>query len=124
MRLLNQGTGLLSLERLGMPARMMEKVRSALNRSSGMILVTGPTGSGKTTALYAALNEINSPDRKIITVEDRSSTAHRHQPGAGARQDRTHVRARVGARPCARTRTCPRGRNARPHDREIGLRAA
>jgi MSHA biogenesis protein MshE len=49
---------------------MMEKVRSALNRSSGMILVTGPTGSGKTTALYAALNEINSPDRKIITVED------------------------------------------------------
>jgi MSHA biogenesis protein MshE len=70
MRLLNQGTGLLSLERLGMPARMMEKVRSALNRSSGMILVTGPTGSGKTTALYAALNEINSPDRKIITVED------------------------------------------------------
>ena len=70
MRLLNQGTGLLSLERLGMPARMFDKVRSTLNRSSGMILVTGPTGSGKTTALYAALNEINSPDRKIITVED------------------------------------------------------
>ena len=70
MRLLNQGTGLLSLERLGMPARMFDKVRSTLKRSSGMILVTGPTGSGKTTALYAALNEINSPDRKIITVED------------------------------------------------------
>lgn len=70
MRLLNQGTGLLRLDRLGMPARMMEKVRATLNRSSGMILVTGPTGSGKTTALYAALNEINSPDRKIITVED------------------------------------------------------
>ncbi|HJV61121.1 MAG TPA: GspE/PulE family protein [Albitalea sp.] len=70
MRLLNQATGLLSLDRIGMPARMMQKVRSTLNRSSGMILVTGPTGSGKTTALYAALNEINAPDRKIITVED------------------------------------------------------
>ncbi|HEX6363236.1 MAG TPA: GspE/PulE family protein [Albitalea sp.] len=70
MRLLNQGTGLLALERLGMPARMLERVQAALARTSGMILVTGPTGSGKTTALYAALNRINSPDRKIITVED------------------------------------------------------
>ena len=49
---------------------MLAKVRGALNRTSGMILVTGPTGSGKTTALYASLAEINSPDRKIITVED------------------------------------------------------
>jgi MSHA biogenesis protein MshE len=70
MRLLNQNTGLLHLERLGMPARMLAQVRAALARSSGMILVTGPTGSGKTTALYAALAEINTPDRKIITVED------------------------------------------------------
>ncbi len=70
MRLLNQSGGLLSLERLGMGPRMLTKVRSALHRTSGMILVTGPTGSGKTTALYASLNEINSPDRKIITVED------------------------------------------------------
>jgi MSHA biogenesis protein MshE len=70
MRLLNQSGGLLQLERLGMGAAMLAKVREALNRTSGMILVTGPTGSGKTTALYASLNEINSPDRKIITVED------------------------------------------------------
>ncbi|MEO8154480.1 MAG: GspE/PulE family protein [Rhizobacter sp.] len=70
MRLLNQSGGLLSLERLGMQPRMLAKVRAALNRNSGMILVTGPTGSGKTTALYASLAEINSPDRKIITVED------------------------------------------------------
>ena len=70
MRLLNQGTGLLALERLGMPPAMLARMRAALGRTSGMILVTGPTGSGKTTALYAALNEINSPDRKIITVED------------------------------------------------------
>ena len=70
MRLLSQSGGLLQLDRLGMPGRMLARVRSALARSSGMILVTGPTGSGKTTALYAALNEINTPDRKIITVED------------------------------------------------------
>ncbi len=70
MRLLNQGTGLLELDSLGMPARMLERMRATLGRTSGMILVTGPTGSGKTTALYAALSEINSPDRKIITVED------------------------------------------------------
>ena len=70
MRLLNQSGGLLRLDRLGMSESMLAKVRGALQRTSGMILVTGPTGSGKTTALYAALNEINSPDRKIITVED------------------------------------------------------
>jgi MSHA biogenesis protein MshE len=70
MRLLNQSGGLLQLERLGMGEAMLAKVRGALQRTSGMILVTGPTGSGKTTALYASLNEINSPDRKIITVED------------------------------------------------------
>ena len=70
MRLLSQSTGLLRLDHLGMPARMLARVRHALTRSGGMILVTGPTGSGKTTALYAALAEINRPDRKIITVED------------------------------------------------------
>ena len=70
MRLLSQSTGLLRLDHLGMPAKMLARVRHALTRSGGMILVTGPTGSGKTTALYAALAEINRPDRKIITVED------------------------------------------------------
>jgi MSHA biogenesis protein MshE len=70
MRLLNQGGGLLGLERLGMPPRILERVRHAVARPSGMMLVTGPTGSGKTTSLYAALAEINTPERKIITVED------------------------------------------------------
>jgi MSHA biogenesis protein MshE len=70
MRLLTQSTGLLRLDRLGLPARILERLRHALDRAGGMILVTGPTGSGKTTTLYAALAEINSPARKIITVED------------------------------------------------------
>jgi MSHA biogenesis protein MshE len=70
MRLLNQGTGLLKLDRIGMPPRMLERLRQVIHRPSGMVLVTGPTGSGKTTTLYAALEELNRPERKIITVED------------------------------------------------------
>jgi MSHA biogenesis protein MshE len=70
MRLLNQSSGILGLQRLGMPPQILERVQEVVHRSSGMILVTGPTGSGKTTTLYAALEEINTPERKIITVED------------------------------------------------------
>ena len=70
MRLLNRESGLLGVENLGMPQGMTERFRAIINRVSGMVLVTGPTGSGKTTTLYAALNELNSPTRKIITVED------------------------------------------------------
>ena len=92
MRLLAQNTGLLELDKIGMPPRVLERLRHALKRPSGMvlgfapneaqrwealvkqahgiILVTGPTGSGKTTTLYAALNELNSPEKKVITVED------------------------------------------------------
>jgi MSHA biogenesis protein MshE len=70
MRLLNQGTGLLSLDRLNMAPRILERVRATIHRPSGIMLVTGPTGSGKTTTLYAALNDLNSPEKKIITVED------------------------------------------------------
>jgi MSHA biogenesis protein MshE len=70
MRLLNQNTGLLELDKIGMPARVLERFRHSLKRPSGMVLVTGPTGSGKTTTLYAALNELNSSEKKVITVED------------------------------------------------------
>ena len=70
MRLLNQSTGLLGLDNLGIPAGALERLRRAVRRPSGMVLVTGPTGSGKTTTLYALLREINSDERKIITVED------------------------------------------------------
>ncbi|MBY0268735.1 MAG: GspE/PulE family protein [Burkholderiales bacterium] len=70
MRLLNQGSGILALDNIGIPADMLAKVREVIQRPSGMVLVTGPTGSGKTTTLYAALNELNTAERKIITVED------------------------------------------------------
>ncbi len=70
MRLLNQNSGLLGLDRMNIPPRVLERLRHAIRRPSGMVLVTGPTGSGKTTTLYAALTELNSPEKKIITVED------------------------------------------------------
>ncbi|MDE2251212.1 MAG: Flp pilus assembly complex ATPase component TadA [Gammaproteobacteria bacterium] len=70
MRLLSQGTALLSLGKLGMPAATEERFRRLVERTAGMVLVTGPTGSGKTTTLYAALNHINRPGVKVITVED------------------------------------------------------
>ena len=70
MRLLDQSAGLLTLNQTGMPDTMAEKFRAAINRPHGMILVTGPTGSGKTTTLYGALSELNKPDLKIITAED------------------------------------------------------
>jgi MSHA biogenesis protein MshE len=70
MRLLNQNTGLLGLDRLNMPPRILERLRHCVRRPSGMVLVTGPTGSGKTTTLYASLSELNTTEKKIITVED------------------------------------------------------
>jgi MSHA biogenesis protein MshE len=70
MRLLNQASGILGLDRIGMPQWMLDRLRDIIQRPSGMVLVTGPTGSGKTTTLYAALDELNTPERKIITVED------------------------------------------------------
>ena len=70
MRLLVQNASLMELGRLNMPPRVLDRFRNAIHRPSGIVLVTGPTGSGKTTTLYAALNELNTPEKKIITVED------------------------------------------------------
>src|SRR5690606_37869213 len=70
MRLLAQRAGGFNLNGAGMRAGRLERFRRLLNRPYGMVLVTGPTGSGKTTTLYAGLAELNSPEKKIITVED------------------------------------------------------
>ena len=70
MRLLDQSQGLLNLDGTGMPTRLLERFRRTIKRPHGMILVTGPTGSGKTTTLYGALTELNHPEVKIITAED------------------------------------------------------
>ena len=70
MRLLNQGAAMKRLDDIGMPTDMLKRFREILGRSAGLVLVTGPTGSGKTTTLYAALAEINAAELKVITVED------------------------------------------------------
>ncbi|HET7340490.1 MAG TPA: type II secretion system ATPase GspE [Methylomirabilota bacterium] len=70
MRLLQRSSVFLPLERLGFPADTLKRFESLIKLPHGIILVTGPTGSGKTTTLYAALDKINGPGVKIITVED------------------------------------------------------
>jgi MSHA biogenesis protein MshE len=70
MRILDQSKGLLDLNLLGMPADLLERFKAHIRSPHGLILVTGPTGSGKTTTLYAALSSVNHPQTKIITAED------------------------------------------------------
>jgi type II secretion system protein E len=70
LRLLRQNSTLLGMGEMGMDARELKSFRRVLGLPHGIILVTGPTGSGKTTTLYTALNEINDQVRKIITIED------------------------------------------------------
>ncbi len=70
MRLLDQSGGVLRMEQLGMSDGLLDDVRKVIHKPYGLVLVTGPTGSGKTTTLYSILNELNQPQKKIITVED------------------------------------------------------
>ena len=70
MRILDKSQALISLEALGMGEASSELFQDGFKRAYGAVLVTGPTGSGKSTTLYAALNEINEPQRNIITIED------------------------------------------------------
>ncbi len=70
MRVLDRGNVQLSLDKVGLREDDLEKVRGLINRPNGIVIVTGPTGSGKTTTLYAALNELNDPSTKILTAED------------------------------------------------------
>lgn len=70
IRLLDQSSERVILDQCGMPDDMLIKFRQLIHSPNGVILVTGPTGSGKTTTLYAALSELNSSEKKIITIED------------------------------------------------------
>lgn len=70
IRIIDNSKALVSLETLGFSIDMLKRFRQQLTNPHGMILVTGPTGSGKSTTLYAALSEINSPQRNVCTVED------------------------------------------------------
>ena len=70
LRLLDKKKGVISLSEIGLGAAGAQTMERMLSRTSGIILVTGPTGSGKSTTLYAALNKVNSSEKNIITIED------------------------------------------------------
>lgn len=70
LRILDSSRGILNFSELGFTAHGEQKILSALQRHNGIVLVTGPTGSGKTTTLYSMLAELNSPDKKLVTLED------------------------------------------------------
>lgn len=70
LRLLEKSSRVLSIKELGLGNENFQTIKKLVNISNGIILVTGPTGSGKTTSLYAILNYINSPDKNILTIED------------------------------------------------------
>ena len=70
MRLLDEGNKIFSLEQLGLCDRDLKKIQSLIDKPHGMIVVTGPTGSGKSTTMYAVLSKLNSVSRNIVTVED------------------------------------------------------
>lgn len=88
LRLLDQAAGQLKLEQLNMPSHVHERLSRALLKPHGIILVTGPTGSGKTTTLYAGLSSINSRSRNILTIED---PVEYLLPGIGQTQVNTKV---------------------------------
>ena len=74
MRVLDRGNVQLSLDNVGLRPDDLETVRDLIKRPNGIVVVTGPTGSGKTTTLYSCLNELNDPETKILTAEDPLNT--------------------------------------------------
>jgi len=88
LRLLDRGRGELKLEEIGFGPNTLKMFRSLIGISHGIILLTGPTGSGKTTTLYAALNELNCHERNILTVED---PVEYQLPGVGQMQVRPKI---------------------------------
>lgn len=70
MRILDKSNTTIDLEKLGMPDKLLANIRSIIHRPNGIFVVTGPTGSGKTTTLYSCLKELNTIENKIITTED------------------------------------------------------
>ena len=125
MRLLDQSQGMLGLDNSGMPPTIMRRFKSAVTRPHGLVLVTGPTGSGKTTTLYGALTYLNKPELKIITAED---PVEYRLP----RITQVQVNAKVGLHFATVLRSCLRqdpdvllvGEMRDQETVEIGLRAA
>ena len=93
IRILDKAALTGSIDQMGMDEETLGKFRKAIDAPHGMILVTGPTGSGKTTTLYSVLQELNSPQYNIVTVEDPIEyELDGHQPGRGPQRHRPRFR--------------------------------
>ena len=96
LRVLDKSNLSASMDKLGIDPETFVHFKSAVDAPHGLILVTGPTGSGKTTTLYSALNELNSPQYNIVTVEDPVEfQLPGSQPGAGQKGNRIDIRQRA-----------------------------
>ncbi len=92
MRILDKESIRLELDKLGFQEHELERFRRAFNQAYGCVLTTGPTGSGKSTSLYGALLELNTPEKNIITIEDPVEyQIGGHHPGSGQQQGRAHA---------------------------------
>ena len=110
LRLLDKSNLSASIDKLGLDPDTFQQFKAAVDAPHGLILVTGPTGSGKTTTLYSALNELNNPIYNIVTVEDPVEfQVPGHQPGADEEGNRAYVRQ------CAPLHSAPGPRHH--HDR-------
>ena len=100
IRILDKSSLTGSIDQMGMDEATLDKFRKAIDAPHGMILVTGPTGSGKTTTLYSVLQELNSPQYNIVTVEDPIEyELDGRQPGRGAQRYRSRFRFRLAFHP-------------------------
>ena len=113
VRLLRKGSSFVTLDQVGLPAHGEAILRRTLQAPFGMVIVTGPTGSGKTTTLAASLALINEPSRKILTIEESGRISDpRRQPDAGTPGDRPDLRLGVTLIPAPGSRCNHGGRNA------------
>ena len=117
MRILDQSKVMIQLEQLGMLPQALERFTKAFGQAHGAVLVTGPTGSGKSTSLYGALNQLNTIEKHIITIEDPVEyQLHGHHPGPGQQQGGPDVRLRPALDDACRPGHHHGRRDPRPRD--------
>ena len=121
LRVLDKSLSLIALEDLGFLPEALERYSQMLRTPFGMVLVGGPTGSGKTTTLYASVNQLDRKERNIVTIEDPDRVPfRRHQPDPGQPAGRHHLRQRAALHHAARPGRDPRRRGARRRDGRDG----
>ena len=118
MRILDKEAVRFELDKLGMQEHELDRFRRAFHRAFGAVLVTGPTGSGKSTSLYGALAELNTPEKNIVTIEDPVEyQVTGHHPGPGQQQGRLDLCGRAALDDARRSRHHDGGGDPRPRNR-------